>query len=105
MSKIKLTYFNSKGRAETTRLILAQAGVAYEDNRVEKEDWPALKASLPLGQLPILEVDGKTIGQSMAIARFCARRFGLAGKDEFEGAQADQAVDQVSDFLAELVSG
>ena len=103
MSEIKLTYFNSKGRAETTRLILAQAGVAYEDNRIEKEDWPALKASLPLGQLPILEVDGETICQSMAIARFCARRFGLAGKDEFEGAQADQAVDQVSDFLAELV--
>ena len=103
MSGIKLIYFNSKGRAETTRLILAQAGVSYEDKRIEKEEWPALKATLPLGQLPILEVDGKTIGQSMAIARYCARRFGLAGKDELESAMADQAVDQVSDFLAELV--
>ena len=27
----------------------------------------------------------------------------MAGKDELEGAMADQAVDQVSDFLAELV--
>ena len=103
MSGIKLIYFNLMGRAETARLILAQAGVSYEDKRIEKEEWPALKASLPMGQLPVLEVDGKTIGQSMAIARYCARRFGLAGKDELEGALADQAVDQVSDFLAELV--
>ena len=103
MSGIKLVYFNLMGRAETTRLILAQAGVSYEDKRIEKEEWPALKTSLPIGQLPVLEVDGKTIGQSMAIARYCARRFGLAGKDELEGAMADQAVDQVSDFLAELV--
>ena len=33
MSGIKLTYFNLMGRAETTRLILAQAGVAFEDKR------------------------------------------------------------------------
>ena len=103
MSGIKLTYFNLMGRAETTRLILAQAGVAFEDKRIEPAEWPALKASLPMGQLPILEVDGKTIGQSMTIARFCGRRFGLAGKDELEGALADQAVDQVADFLAEVV--
>ena len=89
MSGIKLVYFNLMGRAETARLILAQAGVSYEDKRIEKEEWPALKASLPMGQLPVLEVDGKTIGQSMAIARYCARRFGLAGKDELEGAMAD----------------
>ena len=70
MSGIKLIYFNLMGRAETARLILAQAGVSYEDKRIEKEEWPALKASLPMGQLPVLEVDGKTIGQSMAIARY-----------------------------------
>ena len=103
MSGIKLIYFNLMGRAETSRLILAQAGVSYEDKRIKKEEWPALKASLPMGQLPVLEVDGKTIGQSMAIARYCAKRFGLAGKDELEGALADQAVDQVSDFLDEVI--
>ena len=103
MSGIKLIYFNLMGRAETARLILAQAGVSYEDKRIKKEEWPALKASLPMGQLPVLEVDGKTIGQSMAIARYCAKRFGLAGKDELEGALADQAVDQVSDFLDEVI--
>ena len=39
----KLTYFNNKGRAELTRLLFAQAGVEYEDNRIEGSDWPTLK--------------------------------------------------------------
>ena len=43
--KIKLTYFNGKGRTEPARLILAYAGVDYEDNRIEFEDWPKLKPS------------------------------------------------------------
>ena len=42
---IKLTYFNLRGRAEVPRLILAQAGVKYEDNRIAREDWLALKPS------------------------------------------------------------
>ena len=42
-NKIKLTYFNGKGRTEPARLILAYAGVDYEDNRIEFEDWPKLK--------------------------------------------------------------
>jgi len=42
---IKLTYFNAKGRAELSRMILAQAGVDYEDVRIEKEDWPSHKSS------------------------------------------------------------
>ena len=42
---MKLIYFNGKGRAEPARLILAQAGVDYEDHRIEFADWPALKSS------------------------------------------------------------
>ena len=45
MSPVKLIYFNLKGRAELARLILAQAGVEYEDCRISKEDWLALKPS------------------------------------------------------------
>ena len=34
MPNIKLTYFDARGRAETTRLILAYAGVHFEDERI-----------------------------------------------------------------------
>jgi len=32
---------------------------------------------MPLGQLPLLKVDDKTLVQSMAIARYIAREFGM----------------------------
>ena len=44
-AKIKLVYFNAKGRAELSRLILAQAGVEYDDVRFEREEWPVHKQS------------------------------------------------------------
>jgi len=103
MSGIKLTYFNTRGRAEPARLILAQAGVEYEDIRLEREQWPAIKPSVPMGQLPFMEVEGKKICQSIAIARYCARRFGLAGNTDLEAALADQAVDAMGDLVSELV--
>ena len=55
--------------------------------------------ALTLGQLPVLEVDGKTIGQSMTIARFLARRYNLAGKNDLEEAEADMLVDSMTDTL------
>ena len=101
MSTYKLTYFPVRARAEVIRFVFVQAGVKYEDVRIKKEDWPELKPSklavmwkfldgklfialavlflpsdTPLGHLPILEVDGKTICGSTGIARFLAERFG-----------------------------
>ena len=50
MPKYKITYFNVKGRAELSRLVLAAAGVDFEDIRVEydyskrgSEQWTELK--------------------------------------------------------------
>ena len=41
----KLMYFPGRGRAEIIRLIFAQAGVQYEDVRVDHAQWPQLKPS------------------------------------------------------------
>ena len=43
--KYKLTYFNSRARAEPIRLVLAAAGINYEDVRIKAEDWPKVKQS------------------------------------------------------------
>merc|ERR1712087_324326 len=97
MSKIKLTHYNARGRAETIRLVLAYAGKEFEDKRIAPEDMPSLKPSLPFGQLPVLEVDGDMIGQSMAIARYLASECGIAGSSGLVKAQVDEVVDVIND--------
>ncbi len=41
--KIRLTYFDGAGRAELSRLILAAAGLDYEDRRIDNEQWMRMK--------------------------------------------------------------
>lgn len=45
MPAYKLVYFNVKALAEPMRFLLAYGNIDYEDVRVEKESWPALKDS------------------------------------------------------------
>ncbi len=42
-SNIKLIYLDMQGRAEFTRILLAQAGIPYEDKRLSKEEWEKMK--------------------------------------------------------------
>lgn len=102
MSTYKLYYFNLRARAEPARLIFAAVGQQYDDVRIEREQWPARKSEMPLGQMPVLEVNGVKLPQSMTIARFLARQFQLAGKDNFEQAQADAVVDTLGDISSSM---
>ena len=105
MSTYKLTYFNGKGAAETARFVFAQAGVKYEDVRLEweGEEWIKLKPNTPTGKLPLLEVDGKQMPGSLPITRYLAEKFGLAGSNDFENGLVAAAVDVVTDFSQKLV--
>jgi glutathione S-transferase len=102
MPAYKLTYFNGRGRAEIIRLVFAAAGVEYEDIRMERADWPAIKPTTPFGQVPVLEVDGVKFCQSNSIARYLARKFHLAGKTDEDQARADMIVDCFEDTLKPL---
>ena len=102
--KIKLTYFNLRGRAEPVRLLLAYGGLEYEDCRLvpgfeDPKPWMALKPKTPYGGLPLLEWNGETIAQSLTITRFVAREVGLAGRNSLECAQADEIVDAFNDLF------
>jgi len=99
---IKLFYFPMRGRAETARLLLIYSGTKYEDIKISVEQWPAMKEKMPMGQLPVLEVDGKQLCQSTAIARYLARECGLAGKNNWDMARADMIVDGIFDMWGHL---
>lgn len=92
-------YFNLRGRAEISRYLFAYSGKEYEDHRIEAADWPKIKPTIPFGKLPILEVDGVIIHQSLAMARYLARESGLAGRTPVEQALADAIVDTIDDFM------
>ncbi|KAL6736808.1 hypothetical protein Aduo_007115 [Ancylostoma duodenale] len=102
MVHYKLSYFDIRGAGECVRQIFAVAGQEFEDNRLTKEDFAPLKPKLPFGQVPVLEVDGKQLGQSLAICRYLARQFGFAGKSPFEEAIVDSLADQHADFRVEI---
>jgi prostaglandin-H2 D-isomerase / glutathione transferase len=89
MTRPKLTYFDVAGsRGEECRLALFLAGVDFEDNRIARNTWPALKPTTPFGNVPILELPGKpTLAQSNAILSLVGRLHGLLPKDEWEAAR------------------
>ncbi|VDL65977.1 unnamed protein product [Nippostrongylus brasiliensis] len=98
MVKYKLTYFNGRGLAEAARQLFILADQEYEDVRLTREEFAALKPNLPFGQVPILEIDGHEIAQSKTICRYLANIFGFAGKDAVESAIIDSLADQWTDF-------
>jgi len=99
-----LTYFPVMGRSEPIRFLFAYAGVPFTDNRVPQADWPALKPKMPMGQVPVLEVDGKQLCQTVTISRFLANEFGLAGENSFDRALTDMYVDGVQDVKVKYIA-
>ncbi|XP_055346026.1 probable glutathione S-transferase 7 [Paramacrobiotus metropolitanus] len=99
MPSYKVSYFDMKGRGELARLVLAAAGQKFEDNRLAKGDWGTMKPGTPYGQLPVLEVDGKMLGQSGAMVRYVARQHGLMGSGAWEEALIDSFNDAAMDVF------
>jgi len=84
MPSIKLSYFDIEGPAEKVRLTLAVTDTTFEDYRISREEWPALKETMPFGQVPYMEVtedDGNKLSfaQSAAMMRWVARKFDKTG--------------------------
>ncbi len=57
---------------------------------------------MPFGQLPVLKHDTLTIGQSGAIARYCAQYAGLMPSEIHERAFTDSIMEQCNDIFTEF---
>ncbi|XP_065827531.1 hematopoietic prostaglandin D synthase-like [Oscarella lobularis] len=84
MAKIVFRYFACQGRAEPLRLLLADSGVQFDDERVPiDEKWKQTKQdrsiSGPFQCLPVLHWDSHLIAQTEAIAVYLSIKLGYAG--------------------------
>jgi glutathione S-transferase len=104
MAKPKLTYFDAPvSRGEECRLALHIGGVDFEDDRIKRSDWPALKPTTPFGSLPLFTVPGHPVlAQSNAILTLIGRRYGLHPKDDFEAARHEAVMHYVEDLRAAI---
>ena len=100
MAKPRLTYFDAPmSRGEECRLALHIAGVDFEDNRIKREEWMAMKPTTPFGSLPILDLPGKPpLAQSNAILVLLGRHYNLHPKDDFEAARHEAVMAHVEDL-------
>src|SRR4051812_20151736 len=104
MTRPKLTYFDAPvSRGEECRLALHCAGVDFEDTRVPRADWPALKPTTPFGSMPVLELPGQPpLAQSNAILTLIGRLHGLHPKGLFEAARHEAVMQHVEDLRANI---
>jgi glutathione S-transferase len=106
MTKLKLTYFDSPtSRGEECRLALFAAGVDFDDHRIQRAEWAALKPTTPFGSLPVLEVEGKPpISQSNTILAYVGRRHGLLPTDEWEALRLESLLGACEDLRSAVAA-
>ncbi|MBI5610354.1 MAG: glutathione S-transferase family protein [Deltaproteobacteria bacterium] len=103
---ISLTYFDFDGsRGLECRLALTVAGVPFEDVRLSREQWQALKPKTPFGALPILADGDRQLAQSNAILSYIGRGHGLLPADPWEAAQHEAILLSVEDLRVKLPDG
>ena len=111
---MKLTYFNIRGLAETSRILLAITEIPYEDFRyplniidlksfnMEKKEFDDDKKNNKLlnslNKAPFLEVDNVIIPQSKAIERYIATLGNMMGDSPIEYARIDSICECIRDF-------
>ena len=98
MTTPQITYFDIRGRAEPIRLLLEEAGVAYDEVQISQEQWPELKPGMPFGQVPMYREGDLELVQSHAILRYLARKHGLDGEDESQRVRCDIAIEAFRDL-------
>jgi len=103
-SKPKFTYLDLplpiSARGGVLRFFMLTHSIEYEENLIPRDEWTGTMKSdyiksgkNPCGQLPVLELEGKDLGQHIATCRLLARKLETLSSDPF----GDYAQDAVAD--------
>jgi len=84
-------------RAECVRMSLFLGGVEFDDVRDKKRDALKAEGKLPFGATPVMEVDGKMLSQTQAMATYCSKLAGLHPQSDWDAAKMDEAINGCTD--------
>ena len=102
-----LTYFDIKGKAESSRIAFHAGGIQFTDLRLTRdqffEQYKHDNDKCPTGQLPTLTVGSKVISQSASILRYAGKLSGLYPADALEALCVDEIID-LNDEIAVVIS-
>ncbi|KAF4528025.1 hypothetical protein B566_EDAN002208 [Ephemera danica] len=98
----RLCYFDFSGLGEPCRFMLAYGDEKFFDDRLTKEQFAERKKTFPFQKMPYLEIDDMCLHQSMAICRYLARKYGIAGNTEAQNVEADMMAETINDVRGVL---
>ena len=107
LSKPTLFYWPARGRAEQIRLVLAEAGVEWEQPSFTITDATArdeyfadcrCKGGNLTTNVPMLYIDGRYLTQSTAVLKYAARKFGLYPADAALAYDVDNLIAAADDL-------
>ncbi|CAG5091362.1 Oidioi.mRNA.OKI2018_I69.PAR.g13004.t1.cds [Oikopleura dioica] len=105
MAKIELIYFSCHGRVFVIRTLLELSGIEFEDTRLEwrSEKFASQKDEFPLGQLPVLKVDGVSFSQTKAIIAFCLKQTTFKKLKGVESLKADMVYESIEEAWMKML--
>jgi len=102
-SDVELLYFPINGRGLVARLILDYGKVDYNNKVLTFPEFRALKPSLPLGQLPVLKVDGMMYCQTQAINAYCGKLAKLPALSDIEELKNHMVNETTNEVFAAII--
>lgn len=96
-----LTYFDVRGRAEPMRMMMEDAQLEYAEKRIQVAEWPGLKSTFPMHQVPIYEEgegdEAVFLFHSAVIRRYLADKLGYYGNNANERWQCEMVAESILD--------
>lgn len=102
---VRLHYFGINARASSIRAILHYKKVKFEDKRYDFESWGGLKKSgeFEFEQIPMLEIGGKKLVQSIPICLYLSRVHKLLGSTLYEEYLITSLLSHFEDLFQKLI--
>jgi len=104
---LEFVYFDIQALGLMPRLVLKAANIDFVDSRVDLAKWHTgestpKKSETPLGQVPLLRVNGKEFCQSTAIVNYCAKLAKIDQLEPLEALKVDMFVETAKEVFDKM---